>query len=116
MQQLTGFRTAIADQCRDFPPGTTVIRPQPGNLADPLAAAPPAPEAELLRIYTGGSTGAPQLWVKTARNMFGEGFALARHFAVTPNDCLVATVPPYHIYGLLFSVILPLVAGAAVIA
>lgn len=116
LRQLTGFTTAIADQAREFPEGTKVIRPQPGDRAD-LATAPRVlPEAELLKIFTGGSTGAPQVWSKTVRNLFGEGFALAQQFAVTEKDCIVATVPPYHIYGLLFSVILPLVSAATVIA
>ena len=115
MQQLTGFTTAIADTDRNLPPGTTIIRPPPRTSADRATCAPISPQAELLRIFTGGSTGTPQIWSKTGGNLFGEGLSLARHFAVTEKDCLVATVPPYHIYGLLFSVILPLVSGASVV-
>lgn len=112
MRERTGFTIAVSDLDREFPAGTTVLRPRPGNSGG-LGAAP---ESELLQIFTGGSTGAPQIWSKTGVNMFGEGFALARHFAVSKEDCIVATVPPYHIYGLLFSVILPLVSSATVIA
>ncbi len=115
MQQLTGFTTAITDVDRELPPGTTIIRPPAGTKAEPTNCAPISPQAELLRIFTGGSTGTPQIWSKTGENLFGEGFSLARHFAVTEKDCIVATVPPYHIYGLLFSVILPLVSGASVV-
>lgn len=116
MRQLTGFTTAISDLAMDFPKGTKIIRPQPGNTAGLATGARVLPESELLKIFTGGSTDAPQIWLKTVRNLFGEGFFLARYFAVTEKDCIVATVPPYHIYGLLFSVILPLVSSATVIA
>lgn len=116
LRQLTGFTTAISDQVREFPEGTTVIRPQPGNTEALTNDARVLPESELLKIFTGGSTDAPQIWSKTVQNLFGEGFFLARNFAVTEKDCIVATVPPYHIYGLLFSVILPLVSAATVIA
>ena len=115
MQLLTGFTAAICDVDRDLPTGTAIIRPPAGTSAEPATSAPVSPQAELLRIFTGGSTGTPQIWSKTGENLFGEGFSLARHFAVTEKDCIVATVPPYHIYGLLFSVILPLVSGASVI-
>ncbi|MHB8988490.1 MAG: class I adenylate-forming enzyme family protein [Desulfobulbia bacterium] len=115
MQPLTGFTTAIADGDRALPPGTTIIRPLARTSAAPAPCAQVSPQAELLRIFTGGSTGTPQIWSKTGGNLFGEGLSLARHFAVTEKDCLVATVPPYHIYGLLFSVILPLVSGASVV-
>ena len=115
MQQLTGYTTAITDTDRDLPEGITIIRPPTGTSAELTTCTQISPQAELLRIFTGGSTGTPQIWSKTGENLFGEGFALARHFEVTEKDCIVATVPPYHIYGLLFSVILPLVSGASVI-
>ncbi len=116
MQQLTGFSAAITDIDRDFPPGTVIIHPPAGGLPEFTTSNRIAPQGELLRIFTGGSTGAPKLWAKTGENLFGEGLALANHFAVTEKDRIVATVPPFHIYGLLFSVILPLVSGASVVA
>jgi acyl-coenzyme A synthetase/AMP-(fatty) acid ligase len=115
MRQLTGFSAAISDVDRDFPPGIAIIRPPAGAADAPVSSDRIAPQGELLKIFTGGSTGAPQLWSKTGANLFGEGLALARHFAVTEKDCIVATAPPFHIYGLLFSVILPLVSGASVV-
>jgi len=115
MQQITGFTAAISDVDRDLPEGVTIIRPPAGTSAKLTTCAQISPPAELLRIFTGGSTGTPQIWSKTGENLFGEGFSLARHFAVTEKDCIVATVPPCHIYGLLFSVILPLVSGASVV-
>jgi len=118
MQQATGFSTAISDVPRDFPAGVQVFCPQlEEKEVKPAfsAAGPPLADTELLKIFTGGTTGAPQVWLKTCWNIFGEGFFLARRFAVTEKDCILATIPAYHIYGLLFSVVLPLVASATVI-
>ncbi|MBI5556870.1 MAG: AMP-binding protein [Deltaproteobacteria bacterium] len=116
LRKLTGFTTAIADGAREFPEGVTVISPQQANPVGLATATPGLPGRELLKIFTGGSTGAPQVWAKTAENIFGEGFALSRYFKVTEKDRIVATMPPYHIYGLLFSVLLPLVSSATVMA
>lgn len=115
MQQSAGFTTAISDTKRDFPEGVQVICPQPGGAADILLADQAAPSTELLRIFTGGSTGTPQVWTKTRENIFSEGFFHARRYGVTEKDCIMATIPAYHIYGLLFSVVLPLVSSATVI-
>ncbi len=116
LHELTGFTRAIADVDRDFPAGVEVLRPGSGSLVDPGVLSRPDPQAGLLRIFTGGSTGSPQIWKKTAGNIFAEALFLARCFSVTGQDCILATVPPCHIYGLLFSVALPLVSGATVIA
>ena len=115
LQQLTGFTTAISDVARDFPEGVQVICPPPeGSMANPVSSTI-SPRAELLKIFTGGSTGAPQVWAKTVENIFSESLFLASCFEVTEQDCIMATIPPYHIYGLLFSVVLPLVSSATVV-
>jgi len=116
MQQVTGFTTAIADVDRDFPGDVQVLRPKPEHSAAPSILSAPDVQAGLLRIFTGGSTGSPQIWAKTVENIFFEAVFLARHFSITGQDCILATISPYHIYGLLFSVVLPLVSGATVIA
>jgi acyl-coenzyme A synthetase/AMP-(fatty) acid ligase len=73
-------------------------------------------DLDVARIFlqTGGSTGQPKLWAKTARNLLGEVVAHMRALQVEPGDHILATVPPHHIYGLLFSVLLPLYSGATV--
>ncbi|HEB68435.1 MAG TPA: acyl-CoA synthetase [Desulfobulbus sp.] len=116
MQQVTGFTTAVVDVDRDFPAGVQVVRPEPDCPADPAVLAKPDLKAGLVRIFTGGSTGSPQVWAKTAENIFAEALFLARRFSITEQDCIVATVPPCHIYGFLFSIVLPLVSGATVVA
>jgi acyl-coenzyme A synthetase/AMP-(fatty) acid ligase/3-hydroxymyristoyl/3-hydroxydecanoyl-(acyl carrier protein) dehydratase len=64
-------------------------------------------------VYTSGSTGDHQPCAKTAGQLLGEAAALVRTFALGPADVALATVPPYHLYGLLFGVLAPLLAGGA---
>jgi acyl-coenzyme A synthetase/AMP-(fatty) acid ligase len=115
MQQTTGFTIAVSDVVREFPKGVQVICPQSKGPAAILVDGQASPRAGLLKIFTGGSTGTPQVWAKTGENIFSEGLFLASHFAVTEKDCIMATIPPYHIYGLLFSVVLPLISAATVV-
>ena len=115
LQQATGFAVAISDRDRDFPPGTELILPKRGDSGPDLSNVAVDPHQELLRLYTGGSTGLPQIWSKTGVNIFAESLFLAGHFAVSPGDRILATISPYHIYGLLYSITLPLVSGAAVV-
>jgi acyl-coenzyme A synthetase/AMP-(fatty) acid ligase len=117
MQEATGFTGAITDTGapRDFPAGIEVIHPPWGETGPDLRSFPASFGEELLRLYTGGSTGAPQLWSKTGINIFAEALFLAEHFDVSQRDRIAATISPYHIYGLLYSVALPLVSGATVL-
>jgi acyl-coenzyme A synthetase/AMP-(fatty) acid ligase len=68
-----------------------------------------------LWLYSGGSTGRPIIWSKTPLNLLGEAFFLKEYFKINRDDILLASVSPRHIYGLLFSVLLPFVAQARVI-
>ncbi len=83
------------------------------------AAAPPTPlldpQGTCMKLFTGGSTGAPRIWDKTPAGLLGESAFLTRQFGICPEDVLLAAAPPQHIYGLLFSVILPFLAGARVL-
>jgi acyl-coenzyme A synthetase/AMP-(fatty) acid ligase len=127
MRELTGFTVAVADVDRAFSSGVQVlcpqtrsqVCPQTNRAAEmplmPLHADAPSPGTELLNIFTGGSTGAPQVWSKTGENIFREALFLADQYAISEQDCILATVPPWHIYGLLFSVVLPLVSSASVV-
>ncbi|MBN2574569.1 MAG: AMP-binding protein [Deltaproteobacteria bacterium] len=82
----------------------------------PTARALALADPQVARVFlqTGGTTGQPQVWPKTARNLLDEVAAQARGLRVEPDDHILATVPPHHIYGLLFSVLLPLCSGATV--
>lgn len=115
MQQTTRYTVAISEVGREFPKGVQVLCPQPGGYTGIPVDTNASPHDELLKVFTGGSTGTPQVWAKTAENILGECFFQADRFAVTEHDCIMATIPAYHIYGLLFSVGLPLVSSAVVV-
>ena len=121
MPALERMRTAVpfARMITDDPglalPGVLALAVTTSRKKAPLPLTGCDPHRELLRIFTGGSTGSPQLWSKTGANLFGEALFLSRHYGITADDRILATVPPHHIYGLLFSVLLPLVSGASVI-
>lgn len=72
-------------------------------------------DVPFLWLYSGGSTGRPIIWPKNPLNLFGEAIFLKRYFKITPDDLILASVSPRHIYGLLFSVLLPFVARARII-
>lgn len=88
----------------------------PGVLAEGGAA--PVPTAELphvaVRMTTSGTTARPTYVEKTLAQLVGEVDVLARVFA--PATAVVSTVPPSHLYGLLFGVLLPLRLGARIVA
>jgi acyl-coenzyme A synthetase/AMP-(fatty) acid ligase len=116
MQDLTGFTAAIVDVERQLSYGTQMLTAESVGAAQPLPHTDCSADAELLQLFTGGSTGAPKIWSKTAANLFGEALFMASRYEICDQDRIAATITPYHIYGLLFSVVIPLVASAAVLA
>lgn len=116
LHRLIHFDLAIVDRAYPLPQGTRRIDMaalEPGDRD--LASWPPlAPDAPWVHLFTGGSTGNPQLWTKTAGNLLGEAAYLQKAFAVSANDRVLTTSPPYHIYGLLYTVLVPLLANAGV--
>jgi acyl-CoA synthetase (AMP-forming)/AMP-acid ligase II len=79
----------------------------------PKASWPvPALEATALAavVYTSGSQGAPVAHGKTLGQLLGEAETLAACFELQGRTVL-SSVPCHHIYGLLFGVLVPLVAG-----
>ena len=67
---------------------------------------------EAVHLYTSGSSGEPKVIVKTIANLFDEVCAIKSQFD-WPDGAIIATVPPQHLYGLTFSVLLPWVLGNA---
>ena len=82
---------------------------------DPGSLHPIDPDRVIATVYTSGSTGAHQACPKTARQLLGEAATLTERFAIGPQQRVLATVPPHHLYGLLFGVLVPLCAGASFI-
>jgi acyl-coenzyme A synthetase/AMP-(fatty) acid ligase len=116
IQRVAGYTLAIADRQCAVPEQVTTICPQPEGDGEPLWSEPPSPERVIVKLFTGGTTGSPQFWSKSAANLLLEAIYLAEALSVTSRDRIVATVSPYHIYGLLYSVLLPLVSSASVAA
>lgn len=79
----------------------------------PLAPPSFAPEQPVVCVYTSGSTGAHVACRKTAAQLLGEARLLVDLFELGPGTRLLATVPPHHIYGLLFGVLVPFMGGGA---
>lgn len=68
-----------------------------------------------VRLFTSGSTGEPKAIDKSAAQLLGEARVLASTFDLAGRRILCA-VPFGHVYGLLFGVLVPLVADATIIA
>jgi len=73
-----------------------------------------APDTVLVVLHTSGTTATPRRFEKTAQTLLGETCALHSTFGETPATFL-ATVPPQHLYGLLFGILLPLRRGATIV-
>ena len=116
LRPLTGFNTIVSDSPMPVPVGVRCIQPAAGtkrwSSLEPLA--PRTGSSEWVRLFTGGSTGAPRIWTKTVRNLLAETLSIVANYGVTSDDRLAATVSPNHIYGLLYTVLTPLVASASV--
>jgi acyl-coenzyme A synthetase/AMP-(fatty) acid ligase len=115
MYETVGFNAAIADHPEEMPPNVEIITPVIGNIADINPEEIRHTDTPFLQLFTGGSTGKPKVWSKSPRNLLAEAFYLKEKFDISAKDLFVSTVPPYHIYGLLFSVLAPLCAQAKVL-
>lgn len=127
-QALTQTKNALAyqyllvDNDPVVPVGTQPLRiaRSPGSDTTPISQTPapvPIDQDDIwVYLFTGGTTGQPQTWTKTVRNLLFEALHLAETFQITSRDIILATVPPHHIYGLLYAVLVPLVSGAQVVA
>lgn len=113
-RQASGFRVILADRDIPAPAGADLLHPREiaGSSGRGLGALDL--DDVCLHLFTGGTTDRPQIWSKTAGNLLCEARYLVDAGAFLPGDRVLATVPPCHIYGLLFSVLAPFLAGAQV--
>jgi len=116
MYDAVGFNSAIADHPEEMPASVEIITPLAGKISDIDPGKIREPDEPFLQLFTGGSTGKPKVWSKSPRNLLAESFYLKEKFDLSDKDLFLSTVPPYHIYGLLFSVLVPFVAGAKVLS
>ncbi|NLN39531.1 MAG: acyl--CoA ligase [Smithella sp.] len=114
LYEAASFDAIISDRPEETH-GMEVIIPTAGNPDDLKPDNLRHPDDPFLKLFTGGSTGKPRLWSKSPRNLLGEAFYLRDKFGLSSKDLFISTVPPYHIYGLLFSILAPLVSHARVL-
>lgn len=117
MRERPGVRTVVHDT--DDGHGIDVRDPSVVAAAraklgiEPFVPIEFAPDRLLATVYTSGSTGEHAACAKTAAQLLGEARVLADTFSLADGSRVLAMVPPYHIYGLLFGVLVPLSSGSA---
>lgn len=84
----------------------------PESPADPVIPQIDSDQV-IAQIFTSGSTGMPVPHLKRWGSMVRGVQAGAERLRVTREHALVGTVPPQHMYGLEFTVLMPLQIGAA---
>ncbi len=108
-RQLNTLAEAAAG---DFPADLTIRRITPFHEADPCRDALD-PSGRLVSLFTSGSTGEPSLITKRLSQLFCEVPAIevrrpdAEDVELPQDTVIFSTVPPQHIYGLLFSILWP---------
>ncbi len=105
--------TVVSDQAQDSSTLEAdlilVLDPGSHGEAGPFS---PAPEAVVAIVFTSGSTGEPQSHTKTWA-MFGDWREVHWNHVTQPPAApalLVATVPPWHMYGLEWAMLVPTIA------
>ncbi len=123
LHRRTGCTRAIATEGAALPRGVAPIDPArlpdaveslaADDQGDDLAAA-----ADRTWVYlpAGEPGGSAQLAPRTPRDLLSEAARLVNVYGIGSNDRILATVAPLHAYGLLYSVLVPLLASARVAA
>lgn len=105
----------LTDRPGDYPAGSEVITPamlrRDATIHDTFIDL----DEPFLMLFTGGSTGKPKVWSKTPRNILSEALYMSGKFDISPDDLFLSTVPPQHIYGFLFSVLIPFISSSRVL-
>lgn len=73
-----------------------------------------APEDVAAIVYTSGSTGRPKGVCLTHQNLVSNCRAAIAHFGLDPDHHLLGVIPPFHVFGLTATTLLPIVLGATV--
>ncbi|GAB3630331.1 long-chain fatty acid--CoA ligase [Pandoraea terrae] len=114
------IRDALREVGRDVPvvvtsPAATALPELPVRLPGAPALPAPRPEAPALLMYTSGTTGTPKGVLLTHRNLTFNGANVSREHQLGTGDRVLATLPLYHINGLVVTAIAPLVHGGSVV-
>jgi acyl-coenzyme A synthetase/AMP-(fatty) acid ligase len=119
-ETVTGLRadtgaSAILHDRADAPEGLDVrgFEPAAGEAGTAHLPLPSDSEAAVV-VYTSGSQGRPTPHRKTPAQLLGEAASNAEAFALG-GATILASVPCHHIYGLLFGLLSPLLAGGRIV-
>lgn len=72
-------------------------------------------DSRIATLLTSGSTGGPQLFFKSARQLFGEAILLSGLLQLGESSTVLSTTACHHVYGLLFSVLAPWAGGSRLV-
>ncbi|MFQ5412900.1 MAG: class I adenylate-forming enzyme family protein [Phycisphaerae bacterium] len=80
-------------------------------------APPPAePDDTAVLLYTSGTTGAPKGVQLTQRNLHSNAADTIHSLNITPGQRFLNILPPFHVYGLTGTVLVPVLLRASVFA
>ena len=96
--QLAELRWIAVDRIEEVSDGLTELSPQPDDLA--------------CLLYTSGSTGKPKGVMLSHRNLLHTAMSVGKRMGITPDDKVCYWLPPFHIGGLCYGVLMPIAAGA----
>jgi acyl-CoA synthetase (AMP-forming)/AMP-acid ligase II len=88
----------------------------PGAKAAGADRSPPTPDHVALLLHTSGTTSRPKQVPLRHRNLMASARAIARHYALTPDDVSYCAMPLFHVHGLVASTLAQLAAGGTVLA
>lgn len=108
---LPGVRLLVTDT-EEY---ATLLAPYAAAEPGEATLGSPAPGSRLLLYFTSGSTGAPKAAICTQGRLAAAGSALARRFAVTPQDVHYVCMPLFHGNAVIADW-LPALAGGASVA
>lgn len=87
-------------------------------LAEKLRSAPRVPDVDphetAAIIYTSGSTGQPKGVCLTYNNLLTNCRGAIEHFRMTPEHHVLGMIPPFHVFGLTCTTLLPFILGGTV--
>jgi long-chain acyl-CoA synthetase len=87
----------------------------PRHTADAATAHEPAADDVALLMYTSGTTGTPKGVLLTHRNLMANARNISAEHRLTSDDRVLASLPLYHINGLVVTLLAPLFHGGSAV-